>query len=287
MRRIATGGPLNYLNERGGCNARSKTVPVMALLDAHPTDDPAQLRLLIESHSHQEDDVRNPCPCGVRSTGPVEKFALGLFEAQFRCVSQDGETPWVRAHRRYSFEECLAFHLALFCEAPIRGRKFELSSRKVVQDELLSRFPASKWTTRKATQREDCDLAVDYVIRKDGVEVAGVQVKPSSTLGRSDVVKQNAAKHARAPFPVHFHFYDDSEKFLDTEDLCASVAVPPSSSSRPSPADPPSTSTASSPSASSPSASASSLPFPPVVATKRKKCWGDSSESDEGGGGGE
>ena len=218
MKRIATGGCLNVLNERFNCNARSKTVSIMALLDAHPTDNPAALKKCIEEHSY------NKCPCGIRSGGPVEKFALPLFEAQFK----EGAGQIMQGQTK-TYEECLAFHTALFCESPIRGKRFELKSRKVVSDGLgtllasidtqAGALPIT-WKTRRSSPYEDGDLAIDYVILKNGTPHMGVQVKPCTVKGREDVLELNRTKHSKCMYPVAFHFYQSDGEFEDTSKLC-------------------------------------------------------------------
>ena len=210
MKRLRTGGALNILNERYGCNSRSRTVPIMALLDAHPTDDPATLRCTIEAHTH------GACACGVRSTGPVEKFALALFEAQFN-------ESWREAgHRRYTFAECLEFQTELFCAAPIRGRLFEYRSRAAML--ALLEKEAGAWTTRRPTPHEDGTLGMDYVARRDGVDAFGVQVKPHTVLQRVYVMEMNRKKHALCPVPVVFHVYDSEGAFAPVD--LASVLPP-------------------------------------------------------------
>ena len=202
MKRIGTGGPLNVLNELCACNSRSKTVAIMALLDAHPTDDPIQLEELIRNHS------QTSCECGVRSTGPLESFATLLFEAQ----NDPRALRWKTAHRRHTMQECLDFHRALFCEAPIRGRKFELRSRQALEQQLNADNKVV-WTTRRATRYEDANLAVDYIVLYEKKEMFGVQVKPHTALYRADIMSINRAKHAKCSYPVVFHIYDDDGMF--------------------------------------------------------------------------
>lgn len=206
MKRLKTGGPLNALNEQSGCNARARTVPIMALLESHPTTSPNTLKRTIEEHSFYE------CACGIRSTGPVEKFALSLFEAQFQPTAKT----WLRAHRRFTYDECLSFHEELFCKAPIRGRYFEYKSRTEVLAALQGRFPEHEWTTRRPTVHEDGDLGVDYVVERKGVPCIGVQVKPHTVLAREDVMHVNRQKHASCSYPVVFHVYDASRAFTDS-----------------------------------------------------------------------
>ena len=200
MKRLRTGGPLNLLNERSGCNARAKTVPVMALLEAHPTSDPERLRQTIEEHA-----FAHCAACGLRSTGPVERFALALFQAQFTPEAKG----WLSSHGRHTFARCLDFQRELFCVAPIRGKEFELRSRGEVEALLRG----EGWASRRATPHEDGDLAVDYVVARFGTPVFGVQVKPHTVLTRADVMRDTRSKHARCPFPVLFHVYDETGAF--------------------------------------------------------------------------
>lgn len=224
MKRLPTGGPLNALNERFGCNSRARTVPVMALLDAHPTADAGVLRDTIERHAH------SACACGIRSTGPVEKFALALYEAQFAPTAAS----WLAEHGRHRYEQCLRFHVALFCEAPIRGRKYEYASRELVERALAGDGAPSPWATRRATQTEDFDCAVDYVITHDGSSVLGVQVKPASAMYRRATVELNRTKQVQCDFPVRFHVYDDGGSFpaeqtreIVAAAIAAAAEVPP------------------------------------------------------------
>ena len=205
MRRIATGGPLNWLNERSRCNSRANSVPIMSLLDAHPTHDPEVLKKCIEEHAFSE------CTCGIKSKGPIEKFALSLFEAQFAPFAQE----WKRKHGTFSYEDCLKFQHALFCEAPIRGRLFEMKSRLIVEGLLRDSFPSVK--TRKATVFEDADLGVDYVVFvPPSVDILmGVQVKPQSAMNIHNVLKMHTEKHKKCKFPVVFHVYQSNGAFDD------------------------------------------------------------------------
>ena len=192
-KRLATGGPLNELNELCGCNSRKHTVSVMELLEHHPTHDPGVLRRCIEDHSFSD------CACGVRSTGPVAKFALRLFEAQF-C---DAAAAWRAANRRYTYKECYDFHNTLFTVAPLRGRATEMTSRAL----LVAALGDDRFTTRKATTREDFGCAVDYVVLHENRIVAGVQVKPDSAMERPDTLSLNRLKQKDFEAPVYFHVY--------------------------------------------------------------------------------
>jgi len=207
MRRIATGGPLNWLNEKSRCNSRANSVPIMSLLEAHPTDDPEVLKRCIEDHAFIE------CECGIKSRGPIEKFALSLFEAQFTPLALD----WKKKHGTFSYDECLKFQHALFCEAPIRGRLFEMKSRCIVECLLKERYPTVK--TRKATVHEDLDLGVDYIAYvPPAVNIlVGVQVKPHSAMSMKNVLKMHTEKHKKCTFPVFFHVYHPNGAFDDID----------------------------------------------------------------------
>ena len=215
MKRIATGGPLNYLNEMFGCNSRSKTVQVMSLLNAHPTTDPTSLKRMIEEHSNSE------CKhCCIRSTGPVEKFALDLFQCQFKPDAKQ----WLKKNGRHTYQQCLHFQEALFCEAPIRGMKFEQRSRHEVEKSLSESDPGPEWRTRQSSPSEDFDLGVDYFLLMNGITILGVQVKPTSVMGREDVMNTNKDKHSQCPHPVLFHFYDTRGVFQGGEEICSAAS---------------------------------------------------------------
>ena len=209
MRRIPTGGPLNWLNEKSRCNSRANSVPIMSLLESHPTDDSEVLKKCIEEHAYTE------CECGIKSKGPVEKFALSLFEAQF----SQWATEWRKKNGTFSYDDCLKFQHALFCEAPIRGRLFEMKSRSIVERLLKERYPAVK--TRKATLSEDLDMGVDYMVYVPPLDdiLLGIQVKPHSAMQMMSVLRMHTEKHKKCQFPVLFHVYHSNGKFDDIDGL--------------------------------------------------------------------
>jgi len=209
MRKLATGGPLNRLNELNRCNARANSVPIMSLLDAHPTDDPEVLKQCIEEHACIE------CECGIKSKGPVEKFALSLFDAQFTPAS----APWRQKYGTFSYDDCFKFQRALFCEAPIRGRRFEMKSRGIVERLLRAKYPTIK--TRKASGFEDASLGIDYLVSvAPSLDVLlGIQVKPHSAMMMGSVLNMHARKHEKCTFPVFFHVYRADASFDDIEGI--------------------------------------------------------------------
>ena len=216
MQRIATGGPLNRLNEMFKCNHPKLTVPVMALLDHHrDLCAPDDVRVAIERHAGAP-----ACPCGLRSAGTVEMFAGRLFAAQF----QPGAQAWLSQHGRHTYQQCLDFHMALFCEAPLRGRRFEELSREEMVRGLRAADPNGAWTSRRATKVEDAAMAVDYIlVAEDGTQV-GVQVKPESVMSRPDVIAMNQQKHRAFPGAVIWHVYGQDGAFRDTEGMVSDAA---------------------------------------------------------------
>lgn len=206
QKRLPTGGELNWLNEKHRCNARRNTVPVMDLVKHHRPSSPENLRALIEAHY-----TAHACAqCGCKSAGTVEQFASQLFEAQYN-------EPEHNVKRRYTWDECYAFHYTLFCVAPLRGIAMERAVHHAVETVFRNAHANTAprvWCIREATQREDVDCAVDLVIERSDADtdsahtVLGLQVKPDSVLKRKSVMAQNRRKHRTFGAPVLFVMYD-------------------------------------------------------------------------------
>lgn len=195
-RRIATGGPLNFLNENAGTNSRGKSVPVMALVSHHRPATEEELEGLIEQHS------RDRCICRVRSHGSVADFGKNLYEAQLTCTAYKERFP---LQRKYTLDECYEFMRNLFCVAPLRGLRQEEKSIAVIRDALSSH---KDMVITLATRREDFDFAVDYIVQC-GDRKLGVQVKPESFFDKTDCVEKTKIKHEHFGHPVHFHTYSN------------------------------------------------------------------------------
>ena len=206
---------MNRLNERTGCNARRNTVPIMALIEAHPTTSPDAVEACIADH------VGGVCPCGIVSNGTVDDFGKRLFNAQEWPIARE----WRRTQgdERYTLDECRAFMRCLFCEAPLRGRHFEFASREQMEAALHLVNPDRHWKTRKASREEDADFAVDWVVLEEDRIVAGVQVKPESAMQRGDVLQMNREKHAKWGHFCVFHVYSDKGVFAETETLAREI----------------------------------------------------------------
>ena len=80
-----------------------------------------------------------------------------------------------------------------------------------------------EWTTRKASQNEDFQLAIDYVVLCEDEPVLGVQVKPRTAMGKSDTLGLNLSKHEKCPFPVCFHVYDGKGELDPADPLVQSA----------------------------------------------------------------
>ena len=200
-KRIATGGPLNALNELAGTNQRSRSVSVMALVSNHRPRTPEELASLIEEHSKEK------CDCGIISQGTVLKFGLNLFEAQFNCASYISQ---FGPHRSiFSEDECYQFMYNLFCVAPLRGIKQEERSKSLIRDKLSSCMIVD------ASIDEDFLYGVDYVVKSwDESVAAGIQVKPESFFKKHEYVDIQRLKHETYHLPVMYHIYhNDSLKF--------------------------------------------------------------------------
>lgn len=215
--RLPTGGPLNGLNERAKVNSRARSVPVTDLVRRHSPHTPSQLRRLIEEH------YRCRCDCGIRSQGPVERFALNLYEAQFT------DATYLTQHAAAPYQRCFEFIHALFCVAPLRGVNMENASRAALVAALNRQTVVDgPWETREASQVEDAECAVDFVLLCGGRSVVGVQVKPDSVLAREDVMALNRRKQSGFEHPVFFHIYStETMSFSDesTHELVAAVCA--------------------------------------------------------------
>ena len=197
---LPTGGALNALNERHRVNARSNSVPVMQLVRNHNPRTPRQLKELIEMHYLQ------PCACGVVSQGPVERFTMNLFEAQFK------DAVFLDQHSRHSWEQCFEFTHALFCVAPLRGDRQERKSQSVVC-EALDAVVRSHFQIRENDAIRRCLVRDRLHICRHAFarRCLGVQVKPA-TCPR-DILRYNAKKAKRARHELLFHIYDTDGSF--------------------------------------------------------------------------
>jgi hypothetical protein len=197
-----TGGPLNELNGKMGISAPYKSVPVMKLIREHKPKSKEELVELIKWHSE------NTCSCGVKSQGTVEFFGKNLYESQLEY--------WGKY--RYTLQECIQWEYDLFVIQSLKGNLIE---KKAIL-ELSKNLP--DYIFKEAEGFVDEELRIDIVITKSGVEVGGIQVKPETfKMMRREVITFNKEANKKWGNPVFYLFYDDSENFINKEDLIAEI----------------------------------------------------------------
>ena len=183
---MKTGGPLNILNEMSQSNSVSNTVSIMKLINYHKPTNPLSIKKLIEEHSYYD------CKCECVSNGPLEKFALHLFESQFNC--KQWECKYI-----ISYSECYSFMFNLFCLAPLKGLKMENESKLF--------FKNKGFKITESTEYQDIKLGIDFFITKDEKTV-GIQVKPNSFFKRKNELQIQKKKHSLSKIPVFFDVYN-------------------------------------------------------------------------------
>lgn len=180
-----TGGPLNELNGKMGISAPFKSVPVMKLIRAHNPKSKEELVELIKWHSE------NTCDCGVVSQGTVESFGKNLYDSQIKYW---GEI-------RYSLQDCIQWEYDLFVVQSLKGGIVE--KRAII--ELAKKV--SSFTFEEAEGFLDEELRIDIVIKKNGNEVGGIQVKPLTFKKmRREVITFNKDANQKWGKPV-FYLY--------------------------------------------------------------------------------
>jgi len=204
--RIATGGPLNFLNEAARTNSRQQTVPVMALVAYHRPVHDNELENLIEQHC----PLHPPCPCGIQSRGTVTDFGNNLYEAQQTCEAYQQQYP---GQRIFSRQECYTFMRNLFCVAPLRGLRQEEKSVSVLEKAI----PGINVVL--ATRSEDFEYAVDYIVTYHEKQLA-IQVKPESFFNKDKCIQISNEKHERfrqfRHVDVYYHVYSNrTMEFLE------------------------------------------------------------------------
>jgi len=197
-----TGGPLNELNGKMGISAPYKSVPVMRLIKSHNPKSKDELVELIKWHSE------NACSCGVQSKGTVECFGKNLYNAQIQY--------W--GSKRYSLKDCIQWEYDLFVVQSLKGGIIEKKALDILQKSV----PSISFTEAEGFLDEE--LRIDIIIKKNGKDFGGIQVKPSTfKLMRREVITFN--KHANQKWgnPVFYLFYDENEDFINLVELLDSL----------------------------------------------------------------
>lgn len=199
-----TGGLLNQLNGKYGISAPHKSVPVMKLIRAHRPKSRDELCQLIQFH-HE-----NNCPCGVKSQGTVEDFGKKLYEAQLR--------EW--GGYRFTLQECVQWEYDLFVVQSLKGTQVEEAALAFFQKNLA----CVGLFVSKAEGFVDEELRVDLIVSQQEKTLCGIQVKPLTfNKMREGVITFNKAANAKWGKPVFYLFYDENERFTNTEEVAAGV----------------------------------------------------------------
>ncbi|MFC0514060.1 hypothetical protein ACFFGT_07620 [Mucilaginibacter angelicae] len=193
-----TGGPLNELNGKMGISAPYKSVPVMKLIRFHNPKSKEELVELIEWHS------QNNCECGTKSQGSVESFGRNLFDSQLIYWGE----------KRFTLQECIQWEYDLFVVQSLKGGIIEKKAIQILNDSL------SKYKFEEAEGYLDEELRIDIIIKKNGLEIGGIQVKPRTfKLMRREVITFNTTANQKWGRPVFYLYYDENEVFLNILEL--------------------------------------------------------------------
>ena len=198
-----TGGPLNELNGKMGISAPFKSVPVIKLIRFHQPKSKEELVELIKWHS------QNICDCGVVSQGTVESFGKNLYDAQIKY--------W--GVKKYSLQECIQWEYDLFVVQSLKGGIVE--KKAIIQ--LSDKLPLISFVEAEGFLDEE--LRIDVVVKKNGVEIGGIQVKPSTfKLMRREVITFNTDANRKWGKPVFYLYYDDKEEFVNLAELVEAIS---------------------------------------------------------------
>lgn len=197
-----TGGELNLLNGNQGISAPFRSVPVMKLIREHKPRTKNELVEIIEYH------YRNRCSCGIVSQGTVEDFGRNLYESQIR--------QWGKY--KYSLEECKRWEYDLFITQSLKGNLIEDKAKKIISIQLPS------LEVIDASAELDSEYRIDLVIKKMGIEVCGIQIKPHTFYYmRQNVVTFNYVANTSWGKPVYYLIYNEREEFTNLPEIVAKI----------------------------------------------------------------
>lgn len=197
-----TGGPLNELNGKMGISAPYKSVPVMKLIRTHNPKSKEELVDLIKWHSE------NTCECGIVSQGTIESFGKNLYDSQNKYW---GET-------RYSLQDCIQWEYDLFVVQSLKGGIVEKKAIAGLSENI------SGFAFEEAEGFLDEELRIDIIIKENGSEVAGIQVKPVTFKKmRREVITFNKDANRKWGKPVFYLYYDDCENFVNIDEIVSAI----------------------------------------------------------------
>lgn len=205
-----TSGILNVLNEKYGCSSKKNSVSVMQLIRHHNPQTNAHLVRLIEAHT--ENGLYRNCECGCKSQGTIADFGMNLYKANLNYFNSIG-----KPNESKSLEECELFMHTLFVTNSLKGNNMENKALK----ELKKMLPPD-FTVEIASVNHDFKYGVDLIVKKDNLELCGVQVKPTSYMNIPDSheVKQvNKKKNELYSKPVFYLYYEKDSDFINTNEI--------------------------------------------------------------------
>lgn len=167
-------------------NQKKRTVSIMELVNAHQPKTEVELVRLLKDHVV-------PCSqcCTQVFNGGLPGWAQALYAAA------------IDARHPHSLQQCQEFIYDLFVRGPLRGRETEVAALA-----LLRKCGWANITFQESAAHIDARYAVDIIMVRHGMPVAGVQVKPTSYKGqRREVHDRDIAKNHQWGLPVVYLYY--------------------------------------------------------------------------------
>lgn len=199
---VYTGGKLNWLNGKYGISAPEKSVPVMKLINTHKPKTRFELYELIRSH------YNSPCSCGIISKGTIKDFGENLFESQ--------KPAW--GNYLFSLQECIQWEYDLFVSQSLKGNRLE----KMALSKLNGSIKDLSFS--EAGGFLDEDFRIDILIKKNGVDIGGIQVKPDTFINMREPVKlRHQLSNKEYGKPVFYLYYGKNENFLNYKEIVKEI----------------------------------------------------------------
>ncbi len=204
MKPLRTGGVLNVINEKYGCNNPNTTVRTTAIAAAHRPQSAATMLALLDSHTEARCSA-----CGQQCrNGGLVAWTQVLYNMT-RMEVQRGNC----AARAVTMQDCGNFMYDLFVRAPVRGFAMEVRALQALTQ------AAGHVAFTHATPDQDVEFAVDLVS-----PTCGIQVKPESYKHvREDVHHTNARKNKAYGKPVHYLYYGSDGAWSNLDSVVASL----------------------------------------------------------------
>ncbi len=200
---------LNRINATYRLSAKNRTVPVIALIDAHQPSGPVALEGLIADH------CLPGCPCGLHSNGTVQDFGRKLYEAQFQPKGQSilNNAP------EGSLQDCVDWCYDLFVLKSLKGHNMEIRAIHMANQHLPHWMSVSK-----ASEFQDFTFRIDILLHGRG-KTSAIQVKPDSYRNVDPSIRAiDAAANRQFGNPVHYLYYDSDLEFYGANDIFARIA---------------------------------------------------------------